>query len=516
MNEPQSLNDQTDQPQDASDSMAARASATSTSEAAVATERGEMYSLPSFSVAQEPNFMWAGVDGVSFTDAVDSTYTEVIHWRRNVFKVPSGKAGKAFVAEMSHLIRAYAEGSTLETIALKCAMIMPALLLQKPHKTSKAKDHILCLERRMRLWEDGDLDALLHEGHSIQDHFAVGPQSTSETQLAQTFARLTFQGKVKSAMRLLTRYSRGDKLNLDDLVPVSSTCGERRTVRDILLDKHPTGKDLKPSAVAKADMSTQPPHPVVYEQIDGPLILSVSLRTDGAAGLSGIEAAGWKRLLSSFQGESEELCKAVAMLARRISSQLVDPSGLTAFTACRLVALDKCPGVRPISIGEVLRRIVGKAILAVIGPDVQRVTGALQVCTGQHGGCEAAVHAMSLVFQDPTTEAVLLVDATNAFNCLNRKVALQNIVQVCPSIAPAIINTYRTDPQLCIDGEVIYSQEGTTQGDPFAMAMYAIATLPLIHHLAESASARQVWFADDATAGGGGGQLHHLKDGGTS
>ena len=105
------------------------------------------------------------------------------------------------------------------------------------------------------------------------------------------------------------------------------------------------------------------------------------------------------------------------MLARRISSQYVDTSGLTAFTACRLVALDKFLGVRPIEIGEVLRRIVGKANLAVhvIGPDVQRVTGALQVCTGQQGGCEAAVHAMSLVFQDPTTEAVLLVDAINAF-----------------------------------------------------------------------------------------------------
>ena len=68
-----------------------------------------------------------------------------------------------------------------------------------------------------------------------------------------------------------------------------------------------------------------------------------------------------------------------------------------------------------------------KSILAVIGPDVQQVTGALQVCTGQQGGCEAAVHAMSLVFQDPNTEAVLLVDATNAFNCLNHKAALQNV-----------------------------------------------------------------------------------------
>ena len=90
----------------------------------------------------------------------------------------------------------------------------------------------------------------------------------------------------------LNRHGRGDKLNQDNLVPVNSTCGERRTVCDILLDKHPTGKDLKPSAVAKADMCMQPPYPVVYEQIGGPLILSVSLRTDGAVGLYGIDAAG--------------------------------------------------------------------------------------------------------------------------------------------------------------------------------------------------------------------------------
>ena len=61
---------------------------------------------------------------------------------------------------------------------------------------------------------------------------------------------------------------------------------------------------------------------------------------------------------------------------------------------------------------------MGKAILAVIGLDVQRVTGALQVCIGKRG-CVAAAHAMSLVFQDLTTNAVLLVVAINAFNCLN-------------------------------------------------------------------------------------------------
>ena len=48
---------------------------------------------------------------------------------------------------------------------------------------------------------------------------------------------------------------------------------------------------------------------------------------------------------------------------------------------------------------------------------------------------------------------------------------------------------------------MVLSQEGTIQGDPLAMAMYAIAIIPLIHCLQDTA-VKQVWFADNATAGG--------------
>lgn len=47
----------------------------------------------------------------------------------------------------------------------------------------------------------------------------------------------------------------------------------------------------------------------------------------------------------------------------------------------------------------------------------------------------------------------------------------------------------------------LLSAEGATQGDPLAMPMYALATVPLINNLASS-DVSQVWYADDASATG--------------
>ena len=183
--------------------------------------------------------MWGELDGISFTRAINSAYKEVIQW----LKVPSGKVGKAFVHELACLFLAYAEGSTLESVALTCAMAVPALLLQKPHQSSKAKEHVSCLERRLKAWSEGKIDLLLHEGRTIQSHLPTKPWSAEpETELAQKFATLVFEGKIRPAIRLLTDHSRGGLLNLDSTVPDSSQSSEQRTVRDVLLNKHPRDK----------------------------------------------------------------------------------------------------------------------------------------------------------------------------------------------------------------------------------------------------------------------------------
>ena len=136
--------------------------------------------LPCFQLSSAPNFRWGEKDGESFSHSINQCYNEIVHWKRNLFKVPSGKAGKMFTSELTRLFRAYADQSAIESIALTAAMVMPSLLLQKPHAKSKAKDHTIALERRLQMWTDGNIDHLLSEGRTIQRQCARTRRNVSK------------------------------------------------------------------------------------------------------------------------------------------------------------------------------------------------------------------------------------------------------------------------------------------------------------------------------------------------
>ena len=72
------------------------------------------------------------------------------------------------IDETTRLIDAWVRSSSLKNTALKATMIMPNLLLQKPSKDPKTKNHTKTLERRLHLWTDGHLAELLKEGETIQ------------------------------------------------------------------------------------------------------------------------------------------------------------------------------------------------------------------------------------------------------------------------------------------------------------------------------------------------------------
>jgi len=99
---------------------------------------------------------------------------------------------------------------------------------------------------------------------------------------------------------------------------------------------------------------------------------------------------------------------------------------------------------------------------------------------------------------------LLLVDARNAFNELNRYNMLWEVYHRCPPLAKIAFNRYRHH-SLCFmrnemgeDPTVIACKEGITQGCCLSMVCYGIALMPLAEWLrTEVPGALQPWYADD-------------------
>ena len=237
----------------------------------------------------------------------------------------------------------------------------------------------------------------------------------------------------------------------------------------------------------------------LYSEVNGDMVRQAALR---ARGPSGIDANGFRRILASksFKQSSSTFCE----MAKILCSQYIDPSTIEPLIASRLIPLDKGEGaVRPIGVGEVIRRILGKCVMNIAKNDVAKASGSLQLCAGQKSGSEATIHAMHTIYEDDDTDGVLLIDASNAFHALNRQAALHNMRALCPFIAVYVFITYGLSARLFITGGLeIPCAEATTQGDPLAMGLYALGIQPHITSLQGVCKTKQFWFADDTSGAG--------------
>jgi len=129
---------------------------------------------------------------------------------------------------------------------------MASLLLQKPSKTSKAKDYVNALERRLQLWKERQINELIREGETIQRQLpnTLAPKEIGK--ISRKFAKLMTRGKVNSAMKLLTNNMKNGILPLNN------------ETLSILRQKHPQPKEPGES-VLLTDERLQEIHPVFFE-----------------------------------------------------------------------------------------------------------------------------------------------------------------------------------------------------------------------------------------------------------
>ena len=172
--------------------------------------------------------------------------------------------------------------------------------------------------------------------------------------------------------------------------------------------------------------------------------------------------------------------------------------------SCRLFALDRQPGVRPIGIGETLRRLLGKAVADLTGDDLVYAFGSEQLAGGVSCGIEGSIHGLRELFEKKSSNGfgLLLLDAKNAFNSINRNSTLLNARTLWSIASTFLYNSYQESSKLVLSNTDVFirSEEGTTQGDPLSMLFYGVALLPLIQKLHNPTKHKQSFYADDAAS----------------
>ena len=130
--------------------------------------------------------------------------------------MPSGAAGKKYIEEITRLLKLWIQDSLLKSIGLKAIHVMPVLLLQKPRKNSKSKDHLVSLDRCLKLWEEGNISNLLHEGKTIQERMKVSEKGMNIEKISLKFKNMMGKGNIDGALKLLTENMSNGILSLND------------------------------------------------------------------------------------------------------------------------------------------------------------------------------------------------------------------------------------------------------------------------------------------------------------
>ena len=111
-------------------------------------------------------------------------------------------------------------------------------------------------------------------------------------------------------------------------------------------------------------------------------------------GLSGLDANDWRRILTHFGQQVVEISKLFAKIAKTLDTEELYPELMEPYNACRLIPLDKNPGVRPIGIGEVMRRIIERTITKCLKNELLSLGSNYQLCLGKKCGIEYAIHTL--------------------------------------------------------------------------------------------------------------------------
>jgi len=228
-----------------------------------------------------------------------------------------------------------------------------------------------------------------------------------------------------------------------------------------------------------------------------------------APGPSGLSPTHLKDALEA--PESKHLRRELLRFVHLLMSGHVHPRAMKYFGRAVLMPKPHKHGrLRPIAIGETLRRLVARCALkcaparrAIAGlPPLQCGLGVPRATSTVAIGLQQLVHAGGPI----GNWAILKIDVRNAFNCIRRPKIREVVQREVPELSSFVHMTHTEFSELYLTGNVVLQSEvGLQQGDPISILLFALALHDVVtkaHQALEAHAASDTvvwsqWYLDD-------------------
>ena len=268
-----------------------------------------------------------------------------------------------------------------------------------------------------------------------------------------------------------------------------------------------------------AEMKAKHPtaqHPLVYqpETTTPQMVLSQSqiskeiknFRKGTAPGPSGLRAEHLKVAVKfAPPNRTDKATAAITKLVNIMGAVKVPDQVAPFLCGARLLgAVKKDGGIRPIAVGEVLRRLTSKVHSHALADRAAAILSPSQLGVGVPGGCEAIAHTVRQVVEDGGDDPdlfILQVDLINAFNMADRASAFTEMDKLFPDCLSWVLTCYGGEAELVFGDSIIPSSVGFHQGDPLASLLFSINLQPVVDMIRQEVPdlKLQVWYLDDGT-----------------